>query len=354
MKTAVAAKPRTYVGWDIGGAHLKVARLLPGGDLETALQIACPLWHGMDALKRAYQSACNAISATNNTHIVTMSGELADSFDDREQGVYRILDTMRHLLKQSFGVYAGDKGIVDHRTIADIESVASRNWQATAEWLADRCGEGILVDMGSTTTDIVPFRSGRIRVQGYDDATRMRCRELIYSGISRTPIMAIADHFDIDGISYPIMAEYFATIADVYRILGELEEDSDLYPTCDNADKTVVASARRLERMFGLDWAGDLDATRAKARAIANVQQLKIVRALHTLIEKTELSDRAHVIGAGAGYKIVQYITEGLGLQFMPYHCLLDNLPKHLEDIACRCATAIGVAALAHRRHLEI
>ena len=351
MNTDTPRQSKTYVGWDIGGAHLKVARILSDGSIETVLQTACPLWQGIDKLEEAYHSVCDTLP-TNDIHVVTMTGELADSFSDRKQGVYRILDAMAHLLQQSFAVYTGNEGIVNNEAIADIESVASRNWQATGEWLAERCREGILIDMGSTTTDIVPFKSGRIKVQGDNDATRMRYGELIYTGISRTPIMAIADRFDIDGVNYPIMAEYFATIADVYRLLGELPEDADLYPTCDNAAKTMDGSAKRIERMFGCDWDGDMRTARVKAQAIAKVQQLSISRALSTLLERNRLSERVCVIGAGSGYKIVQCIAEDLGLQFMPYHRLLNNLPKHLEDIACRCATAIAVADLERLKYL--
>ena len=355
-KADICAEPQNYIGWDIGGAHLKVARLSLDAGVEAVLQIACPLWQGIDELERAYQEACKEMSIsssiTDPIHIVTMTGELADSFSDRKQGVYRILDAMYRLLGQPYKVYASDKGMLSHDGVSDIESVASRNWQATAEWLAMNCEEGILVDMGSTTTDLVPFKHGFIKVQGHDDAMRMRHGELIYTGISRTPIMAISDHFNIDSVNYPIIAENFSTIADVYRILGQLSENDDLYPSCDNTAKTVSASSQRLERMFGIDWAGDLDATHVKARAIAEAQQQKISHALGTLIKRAELSDGAYVIGAGSGYKIVQCIAERLGLHFMPYHRLLDNLPEHLEDVVCRCASAVSVAGLAHRKHL--
>ena len=355
-KTAIHTQLQNYMGWDIGGAHLKVARLSSDMKIEGVLQIACPLWKGMGELKRAYQTVCKEIfvsdSISDHTHIVTMTGELTDSFSDRKQGVYAILDAMYRLLEQPFEVYASDKGILSHNEVSDIEPVASQNWHATAKWLAASCEEGILVDMGSTTTDLVPLKHSLIEVQGYDDATRMRYGELIYTGISRTPVMAISNHFNIAGVDYPITAENFSTIADVYRILEQLSEDDDLYPTCDNAAKTILASARRLERMFGLDWSGDLDATRAKAQAIADAQQQQISLALGTLIKRTRLSDAAYIIGAGSGYKIVQCIAERLGLRFMPYHRLLGNLPEHLEDVVCRCASAVSVASLARRKHL--
>ena len=355
-KTAIHAQPQNYAGWDIGGAHLKAAQLSPDMKVEAVVQIACPLWKGINELQRAYQTLHKKMFTSSSilgyTHIVTMTGELTDSFSNRKQGVYSILNAMYRLLGKPFKVYASDKGILNHNEVFDIESVASQNWRATAEWLAAHCAEGILVDIGSTTTDLVPFKHGRIEIQGYDDATRMRYGELIYTGISRTPVMAISDHFNITDVDHPIMAENFATIADVYRILEQLSEDDDLYPTCDNTAKTIPASARRLERMFGFDWTGDLDATRVKAQAIADAQQQKISLGIKTLMKKTQLPDTAYIIGAGSGHKIVQCITERLGLRFMPYHRLLDNLPEHLEDVVCRCASAVSVASLAQRKHL--
>lgn len=342
---------RSYIGWDIGGAHLKVAQLLSDGSIGIVMQIACPLWQGMDKLESAYRSVGSTEADANCMHVVTMSGELADSFDDREQGVRSILSAMRRLLGQPFQVYAGDEGLLDDHAIADTKSVASKNWQATAEWLAVRCKEGILVDMGSTTTDIIPFKAGQVAAHAYDDATRMQCGELIYTGIGRTPIMAIADRFNIGDVDSPITAEYFATIADVYRILGKLPEDSDLYPTCDNTDKSFASSARRLERMFGLDWAGNREAVRVKAQAVADVQQRKISRALSSVLKRSGLSKRAGVIGAGSGYGIVQCIAEQLGLKFMPYHRLSEKLPQHLNDKVCCCATAVSAASLAQQKH---
>ena len=349
---AIGDDIKTYIGWDIGGAHLKYARLLSTGKIESLQQIACPLWQGIAELERAYRLVANDNTATQQIHVLTMTGELVDGFDDRKQGVHSILNAMHSLLKQSFWVYTNDSGIIDYQAINDTASVASMNWRATAEWLVCHHKEGILVDMGSTTTDIVPFKSHRIAVQGYDDATRLKHGELIYSGMTRTPVMAIADHFIIDGVCYPIMAESFATMADVYRILGNLDEDSDLYPSSDNADKTIASSARRLERMFGVDWNGDIARTRIKAQAIALRQQQKIGNALLALLKREQLTDNACIIGAGAGYKIVQCIAERLGLQFIPYHQLWDNLANDLVDSVCCCATALSIAMLAQQKHL--
>ena len=161
--------------------------------------------------------------------------------------------------------------------------------------------------------------------------------------------MAIAESIAIDGIKQPMVAECFANTADIYRILRLLPERADLYPSCDHGDKTIESSARRLERMFGGDWNGDMDATLFKARALADLQQKKIAEALLQLIDKTQLPARAWVVGGGVGHTIVQAIATKLGLRFVPYYQALSDLPVPLRDAACDCATAVSVASLAHR-----
>ena len=65
--------------------------------------------------------------------------------------------------------------------------------------------------------------------------------------------MAITDAIEFEGLRIPLMAEHFATTADVYRLTGELDERHDQHPSADGAEKTLPGSARRLARMIGRD-----------------------------------------------------------------------------------------------------
>jgi len=115
-------------------------------------------------------------------------------------------------------------------------------------------GNGLFVDIGSTTTDILLLNDGKVLAQGYTDYQRLVSRELIYTGIVRTAVMAVAQTAQDQGQEIGIMAEYFATMADVYRVTGELNELHDQAETADGAEKTITASARRLSRMIGCDF----------------------------------------------------------------------------------------------------
>ena len=89
-----------YFGWDIGGAHLKIAELDEFGSVVNLQQIACPLWKGINELPRACASVTSNIAEKNAVHAVTMTGELCDVFEDRADGVKQIISLLGSLLNE--------------------------------------------------------------------------------------------------------------------------------------------------------------------------------------------------------------------------------------------------------------
>ena len=77
--------------------------------------------------------------------------------------------------------------------------------------------------------------------------------ELVYTGLVRSFVMAIAERAPFAGRWSPLINENFATMADVHRILGTLPEGADQMATADGRAKTVAASRARLARMVGRD-----------------------------------------------------------------------------------------------------
>lgn len=255
---------RTVVGWDIGGAHAK-ACLLQDGEVLDVMQWPCPLWLGMDRLDAVLQAARRRWTGLAGAqHAVTMTGEMVDLFADREDGVRKIAAELALALPASDSsnadrsnavhFFAGDEGWCrDVEVPALWNAIASANWLATARHAALRIGTGLLLDIGSTTTDLIAFRNGRILTASRTDAQRLACGELVYHGVVRTPLCAVAQRIDWRGVPHNVMNELFATSADVYRLTGELNPAHDLHPSADNAAKDPDATRQRLARMIGLD-----------------------------------------------------------------------------------------------------
>jgi (4-(4-[2-(gamma-L-glutamylamino)ethyl]phenoxymethyl)furan-2-yl)methanamine synthase len=304
----MATPERTVIGWDVGGAHVK-ACLMQDGLVRDVAQWACPLWQGMEHLEHALQTARRRWTMPDDAwHAVTMTGEMVDLFSEREEGVKRISWQLLRTLRPAgdgarLRLFAGGAGWCDAAEVPRLwEHIASANWLATARHAALVFGEGVLIDIGSTTTDLIAFRGGRVLGTSRTDAQRLATGELVYQGVVRTPLCALTRRIQWHGQQLNVMNEFFATVADVYRLTGELNDGHDLYPAADSAPKDLVATRRRLARMVGLD---ERDGTSQDwlefARAWRGHQVDELGGQLHRVMTAHDLSPETPYVSAGCG-----------------------------------------------------
>ena len=339
------------VGWDIGGAHVKAAGMNADGEVTGIYQQPCPLWKGMENLQQAVASILQHCINVPDVHVLTMTGELVDLFDHREQGVQQIITALTALLPNcKIFVFAGQQGFLQaHQLEArHYSAISSANWLASATFAAQQAGRGLFVDIGSTTTDILLLNEAQVQAQGYTDYKRLISQELIYSGIIRTAVMAVAQTALDKGEETGIMAEYFATMADVYRVTGELDEDHDQTETADGAEKTVVASARRLSRMIGCDFVPDeLPRWQQFAKNIRSQQLLRIQQGCERQLSRTRDAAHCPLIGAGVGRFLVKQLALNLGHPYLDFNDLLPAPAVQTTMTAADCAPAVALVCLA-------
>jgi probable H4MPT-linked C1 transfer pathway protein len=336
----------TVIGWDIGGANAKLAAVTDGR-VESVTQIPCPLIPDRAKFDQAVEAALSLIR-TPAVHAVTMTGELSDVFESREDGVAYIVD----LMVATAGavpvlIYAGAAGFLAPREAErQMLEVASANWHASAAFVAKRHREALLVDVGSTTTDLIPVKGGKVAARGATDSARLGSGELIYTGVVRTPVMALTQTAPFRGYSQRIAAERFATMADVYRLTGDLPEDADPYPAADQRGKSSEESAARLARMLGRD-AGEAELADwvAVACHFAGCQLALIEEAACEVVMQQQLPDTAPVIGAGCGRFLAHQLAARLGRSYVDFAELLDAAPE-VREAAARSAPAVAVALL--------
>jgi probable H4MPT-linked C1 transfer pathway protein len=344
----VATEP--VIGWDVGGAHLKAARLSAAGSVEAVVQTACPLWQGMPRLDTALEETLPAIGAAP-VHAITMTGEMVDLFSSRREGVAGLLGGLqRHLGSASLRVYAGPTGFLDvDRAAGAGARVASANWHASATLVARQADVALYADVGSTTVDLAPVAGGQVLTRGGNDGERLVTGELLYTGVVRTPLLAIAREVPFGGDWVPLMAEYFATAADVYRLTGELPEGADQHPTADGREKTETASARRLARMVGRDLeSAPMPEWRRLASWIARAQVARIEKACDRILSRGDLPDDAPFIGAGVGRFLLPALAARLGRAYLEFADLIPT-KSEIRARVSDCAPAVAVAWLAHR-----
>lgn len=335
------------IGWDIGGAHLKAARAENGRILD-AVQVASPLRFGLERLAQAFAEVKTAIGSAPR-HVVTMTGELADTFASRREGVASLSRmAARELAPASVKLYAGRAGFLNpEQADRHVEDIASANWHASATLVGRVLNTALFMDMGSTTTDIVPVANGAVVARAYTDAERLAAGELVYTGLVRSFLMAAAERAPIAGAWTSLIAENFANMADVHRTLGTLPDGADQMTTADGRDKSIAASRARLARMVGRDAYDADDAAWAMlARWFVEAQVRAVTDGAMLVLSQGTLPADAPVVSAGIGSAVLREVTQRLGRKHFAFESVIDAVPEARER-ASQCAPAAALAALA-------
>ncbi|SIT38524.1 H4MPT-linked C1 transfer pathway protein [Paraburkholderia ribeironis] len=349
--TKDAAAGAAVFGWDVGGAHVKVSMADSSGAVLDVAQWACPLWQGLDHLERTidlvFERWPHARMAAAQ-HAVTMTGEMVDLFADRAEGVRMIVATLAYRLGARLRFYAGDAGwLAPHACAAGWRHVASANWLATARWVSTRVANAVLIDIGSTTTDIIPIVGGRVVACATTDAGRLATGELVYQGVVRTPLCGVAHRIEFAGVTVNVMNEWFATTADIYRLTGELDLLHDVHPSADQGPKTEAASRARLARMIGRD-AHEADAVewRRFAQRWRALQLREIGVNLARVIAAHPELDAAPLVGAGCGRFLVAALACEAVRGYLDFGAIA-GVPERCSAWAATCAPSVAVALLA-------
>ena len=339
------------VGWDIGGAHVKAVQVDESGHALRVWHRMVPLWKGLDRFAETVGDIREEAGGRSLRHAVTMTGELADIFPTRAEGVRRIGHCLAQVLPGDVLSYfsADSEFVEDPERRAHL--IGSMNWYASAKLVARFVARGVFVDVGSTTTDLVRIREHRAVADGFADAERLACQELLYTGVARTPLMSLAAQVEVGGTPCNLMAEHFATTADIYNLLGQLPDSLHPFDTADGAGCSGFESARRIARMIGRDCeeGTDLDEWVRLARTFAGLQQDRILESLR--VHASEGSPGV-LVGAGTGRFLLPPIADRCGLAYRDIDVLLKSrVAAEGTFTLADCLPAYSVAELYRLEH---
>jgi probable H4MPT-linked C1 transfer pathway protein len=330
-------------GWDIGGVNVKVALIRDGG-LAAARQRPFEVQRALDALPQVLQQVARDVGvASDAAHAVTMTAELSQAFRTKREGVAFVLDAV----ERAFPGAPLHVFTVDGRFVSAAEArtqpllAAAANWAATAGLVAQRYPDVLLVDTGSTTTDVIPIVSGRVVARGRTDPDRLSSGELVYTGALRTPVEAIASEVPVRGEAAGVAAEGFALAADVHLWRGGLLPDGYMVPTPDGRPASREFAGERIARVVCADreMLDDADVS-AIAAALAEAQADRIATAIRRVVARHPSLRTAVVTGAGAFLAEAAARRAGLAIR---------RLSDDLGTAAAVCAPAAAVGLLLDR-----
>lgn len=317
----MATEVREIAGWDVGGAHVKAASVVwsAGGNEEVRIVVRpFEIWREPDELPSVLAEVGDELGIQGvRAAAVTMTAELSDVFRTKRDGVRFVLNAMEqafphmplHLLSVT-----GDFVPAQSARLRPLDFAAT-NWVASALFVAERHPDCILIDVGSTTTDIIPIRGGAIVAEGRTDPARLATGELMYTGVLRTNPNTLAAMVPLQGRMCRVAAEYFTVMGDAYLLLGRLSSEEYTCPTPDGRAVSRDAAAERLARLVCAD--GEMlrhEEIRGLAVYLYEEQLHQIAQGLLQVLSRLEGAHNLPLVVAGAGSFLAVEVGRRLGL----------------------------------------
>jgi (4-(4-[2-(gamma-L-glutamylamino)ethyl]phenoxymethyl)furan-2-yl)methanamine synthase len=297
--------PPAIIGWDIGGVNTKAARL--------EHRSATPVWRSIcrpyelqsdpEALGPTLKAIAHQLGAgPGDLHAVTMTAELSQAFRTKREGVEFVLDALdRAFPGRSLHVYTvAGRFVSPGEARSQPHAVGASNWAATAHWVARSVPTCVLIDIGTTSTDLIPIVQGEVVAQGHTDPERLLTGELVYTGALRTPAEAITQRLPLWGGQAGVSAEGFALIGDAHLWLGRISPADYTCSPPDRRPATREYAAERLARTVCADRDMlDDAAVDHIAAALAKAQLRTIIDALAAIRQRWPEITIAVVTGLG-------------------------------------------------------
>jgi probable H4MPT-linked C1 transfer pathway protein len=335
------------VGWDVGGVQVKAARVesRAGGPQVTRTAV-CPfeVWRDRERLPGVLRDVARELDIDSLAPLaLTMTAELSDAFRTKREGVLFVMDAVREAFPESPVFVLDCRGAFAALNEARSRPLdfAATNWVASALFAASRVAECILVDVGSTTTDIVPIRGGLLACDGRTDLARLTAGELVYTGVLRTNPNTLTSTVPVRGRPCRVAAEHFAVMADAYVLLGRLSMEDYTCSTPDGRGTSPAACGERLARLVCGDreMLGEAEVIKV-ARYLAERQLQVIGEGLLQVLSRWDAPAEPPVAAAGAGAFLAAEAAARLGLALLPEGSIWGDEGVALPAAAVACLLA--------------
>lgn len=291
------------LGIDIGGANTK-AVLFRDDTVEDEWLKYIPLWEGMEELYNFFENLQQSVQP--HSVGITMTAELCDVFESKRKGVKQIIEKVSEIFHDKKIYFLSKNGDLLPPTEASNSptELSASNWVASALLVGKKYPDFLLIDIGSTTTDIIPVKNGKPAPQGWTDFERLQTNELIYTGLLRTPPPYLKSIINLNDMEINIASEYFANMADVYRVLEILKEEEYTCKTPDGRGKDKKNCMKRIARLVCSDLE-EVGKTRVKkiAKKFHQAQIEKLTKAIKKLKDLHDIKNQTPTILTGIGGK---------------------------------------------------
>jgi probable H4MPT-linked C1 transfer pathway protein len=338
------------LGLDIGGANTKAVFVtFKNGKIQRS-KVAVeyfPIWKAPEKLLDILSALKNKLCASALDGVgVTMTAELSDAYQTKREGVNHILSCIKRVFPTI--------PIFVLNTDAQLQSVedstrepllvASANWAATG-WLISQCFKNaVVIDVGSTSTSIIPIIDNKVAAAGKTDLDKLVFGELVYTGSLRTNLAAIVQSVPLKRGVARVSSEVFALSSDMHLLLGHISEKDYISETADGRGKTVNEAIARVARLVCADT--EILSKQEIIEISTYIYEKQVAQIVGGL---SRVYARVKSLSSGK----VAVVVTGLGKDFLARKAAehvgvdgIEDLGAVLGDVAVFATPAFGVALM--------
>jgi len=343
------------LGYDVGGANTKAALVHVEGNRATRVKVSSeyfPIWKEPNKLVSVLLALKTRLGAASLDVLgVTMTAELSDAYQTKREGVNQILFCVQNAFPKTSMLVLNSDGEMVSPIVAQNNpiTVASANWAATGWIVAKYVKDAVVVDVGSTSTSIIPIINGAVAAQGKTDLAKLIFGELVYTGSLRTNIASIVRSIPLSCGVAKVSSELFAASGDVHLVLDHICPSDYTAETADGRGKTVQEAMARLARVVCADTEM---LTKQEITGLASYIYGEQIKQIAEGLTKVYLNTKSLT------QQKVPVVVTGLGKDFLAYKaaeeigadCII-NLDALLPKEAVLVTPAVGVAFKAATKH---
>lgn len=304
------------LSYDVGGANTKAVFVSHQKGkivkVKSAVQYF-PIWKNPQKLIQVLEDLKEQLKVKKLDGLaVTMTAELSDAYQSKKEGVNHILSCVKNVFSKTpiYVLNTTAELIPLANAFEKPLEVAAANWAATGWLVSLKLKDCVIVDVGSTSTSIIPVVNGKVDACGKTDLEKLLCGELVYTGSLRTNVAAIIQSIPIRGGIAGVSSELFALSADVHLILGNITESNYTTETADGRKKTIPDALARLARVVCADTEilGKEELLQI-AKYIHKQQIDRVAKSLAEVYNKIKLynSNKLPVVVTGIGKNFIAY-----------------------------------------------
>ena len=339
------------LGYDVGGANTKAALVFvkKGKLLNAKVAVEYfPIWKKPEKLAEVLLKLKQQLGVSSLDGVgLTMTAELSDAYQTKREGVNHILSCVSKTFP--------DVPVFVLNTTVELVTldfakqvpltVAAANWAATGWLVAKKIKNCVVVDVGSTSTSIIPIVKSNVVALGKTDLDKLICGELVYTGSLRTNVAAIVHSIPIRNVVAGVASELFALSGDVNLVLGNITKEDYSCETTDGRGKTIPEALARLARVVCAD-----------TEMLNRQEIIKMAKYIYDeqIQQVAEGLSKVYAYTKSLALGKVSVVVTGLGKNFIARKaaeklCVAEilDLGTLLADQAVLATPAFGVALMA-------